>query len=99
VGDSRDQVPGFFRVLMRLTLRSIMAAKEEQEMLIRQSGLDWTIVRPGGLTNEPATGEYRSGMDRSIKATRISRADVAAFMLDQLTDDRYLGKTPAISRG
>jgi putative NADH-flavin reductase len=99
VGDSRDQVPGFFRVLMRLTLRSIMAAKEEQEALIRQSGLDWTIVRPGGLTDGPATGEYRSGMDHSIKATRISRADVAAFILEQLADDRYLRMTPAISNG
>lgn len=97
VGDSRDQVPGFFRVLMQLTLKRIMAAKEEQEALIKRSGLDWTIVRPGGLTDGPATGDYRSGTDPALKATRIARADVAAFVLQQLVDDRYLHQTPAVS--
>lgn len=74
-----------------------MAAKEAQEQLIRESGLDWTIVRPGGLTDGPATGAYRSGTDRSIRATRVSRADVADFVLQQLTDLRYLHQAPAVS--
>ncbi len=97
VGDSREQVAAAFRVIMQLTLRKIMAAKEAQEQLIRESGLDWTIVRPGGLTDGPATGAYRSGTDRSIRATRVSRADVADFVLQQLTDNRYLHQTPAVS--
>lgn len=97
VGDSRDQVPTFFRVIMQLTLKKIMAAKEVQEQLIRDSELRWTIVRPGGLTDGPATGAYRSGTDRSIQATRVSRADVADFVLQQLTHERYLRQTPAIS--
>lgn len=97
VGDSRDQVPTFFRVIMQLTLKKIMAAKEFQEQLIRDSGLDWTIVRPGGLTDGPATGTYLSGTDKSIKATRVSRADVADFVLQQLVDDRYMRQAPAIS--
>ena len=97
VGDSRDQVPGFFRVLMQLTLKKVMAAKEEQEQLIRDSGLAWTIVRPGGLTDGPATGDYRSGVDKSIQATRVARADVADFVLQQLLDERYLRQAPAVS--
>ena len=97
VGDSREQVPAFFRVIMQLTLKKIMAAKEVQEQLIRDSGLDWTIVRPGGLTDGPATGAYRSGTDKSIKATRVSRADVADFVLRQLLDERYLRQAPAVS--
>lgn len=97
VGDSIAQVPGFFRLIMRLTLKRIMQAKEEQERLIRASELDWTIVRPGGLTDGPATGGYRSGTDPAIRATRVSRADVAGFVLQQLTDTRYLRQTPAIS--
>ncbi len=97
VGDSRDQVPTFFRVIMQLTLKKIMAAKEAQEQLIRDSGLNWTIVRPGGLTDGPATGAYLSGTDKSIKATRVSRADVADFVLQQLIDDRYLRQAPAVS--
>ncbi|MBK5930866.1 NAD(P)-dependent oxidoreductase [Halochromatium salexigens] len=97
VGDSRDQVPGFFRVIMQLTLKKIMAAKEVQEQRIRDSGLDWTIVRPGGLTDGPATGSYRSGVDKSIQATRVARADVADFVLQQLLDERYLRQAPAVS--
>jgi putative NADH-flavin reductase len=97
VGDSIDQLPIYFKILKKLMLQSVYDAKEEQERMIRESGLDWTIVRPGGLTDGPRTGHYASGLDKSIKATRVSRADVAEFMLKQLTDDRYLRKTPAIS--
>lgn len=97
VGDSIAQVPAFFRVLMRLTLKQIMAAKEEQEALIRATDLEWTIVRPGGLTDGPRTGRYRSGTDPSIKATRVARADVAEFVVQQLDDLQYVRQTPAIS--
>lgn len=97
VGDSIDQVPGFFRVLMKLTLKRIMQAKEEQERLIMASGLDWTIVRPGGLTDGPLTGSYRSGLDKSIKATRVSRADVADFIVRELAEGQYIGAAPAVS--
>ena len=97
VGDSKDQVPLFFKVLMQLALKKVMAAKEEQERLIRASGLEWTIVRPGGLTDGPKTGTYRSGLDKSLIAARLTRADVADFVLQQLTDDRFLRQTPAVT--
>jgi uncharacterized protein YbjT (DUF2867 family) len=97
VGDSRDQLPFVFRAFMKLTLGRIMAAKEAQEELIRASGLDWTIVRPGGLIDGPATGNYRYGLDKSIGTGRISRADVADFVLRQLTDDRFVGQAPAVT--
>lgn len=64
-----------------------------------RSDLEWTIVRPGAFTDGPRTGDYRRGSagdDRSTKL-KISRADVADFLLAQLTDDTYLGQTPAIS--
>jgi putative NADH-flavin reductase len=97
VGDSREQISWAFRVIMDLTLKPIMMAKEEQERLIKASGLDWTIVRPGGLTDGPRTGAYRFGRDRSIKGGRISRADVADFVLRQLTDPAFIHQTPAVS--
>lgn len=97
VGDSKDQVPMFFKMLMKTALRKAMAAKEEQERLVRESGLDWTIVRPGGLTNGPATGTYAFGMDKSLVAGQVARADVAEFVLRQLTDDTYLRQAPAIT--
>jgi uncharacterized protein YbjT (DUF2867 family) len=97
VGDSKDQVPLFFRVLMLLMLRKVMAAKEEQERLIAASALDWTIVRPGGLTDGPKTGNSRSGLDKSLIAARLSRADVADFVLKQLTDDRFVRQAVAVT--
>ncbi|HYN78981.1 MAG TPA: SDR family oxidoreductase [Lamprocystis sp. (in: g-proteobacteria)] len=97
VGDSKDQVPLFFKVLMQLALKKVMAAKEEQERLIQASRLDWTIVRPGGLTDGARTGTYRSGTDKSLIAARLTRADVADFVLQQLTDDRYLHQAPTVT--
>lgn len=100
VGDSVGQTPWYFKYIARpLILRNIFADKEIQEQLIRESGLDWVIVRPAILTNGPRTGLYRHGFgvtDRTIK-NRISRADVAEFMLKQLTDDTYLRETVGIS--
>ncbi|MGB5834532.1 MAG: SDR family oxidoreductase [Thiohalocapsa sp.] len=97
VGDSIDQVAAFFRAIMKLTLKRVMEAKERQEQAIMASDLDWTIVRPGGLTDGPRTGNYQSGLEKSIKATRVSRADVAEFVLSELTAGDYISATPAIS--
>lgn len=97
VGDSRDQVPAFFKVLMKTALKKPMEDKERQEQIVAASGLDWTIVRPGGLTNGPRTGRYRAGLDRSIVAGQVSRADVAEFVLRQLDDLTYRHKAPAIT--
>ncbi len=66
--------------------------KARQEAIVRASGLDWTLVRPGALTNGPRRSRYRHGprVGHWLWTVRISRADVAAFMLDQLEDARYL---------
>ncbi len=73
--------------------------KVRQEAVIRASDLDWTIVRPGALTNGPARGRYRQGdrVGHWLWTVRISRADVAAFMLDQLSDRRYVRATVGIA--
>ena len=97
VGESKDQVPFAFKLLMKSVLKKPMQDKERQEALLKASGLDWTIVRPGGLTNGPATGRYRAGLDPKISAGQVSRADVAAFVLAQLTDLTYLHRAPAIT--
>lgn len=97
VGDSHGQ-PGFMftHVAVPLFLKHAMADKEIQEKYIKASNLDWIIVRPGGLTDGPRTSEYRHGLAKDISG-RIARADVAEFMLKQLTDDTYLRQTPAIA--
>jgi putative NADH-flavin reductase len=98
-GDSRGH-GGFLYdyVLFPLLLKGIYADKDRQEALIRASDTDWTIVRPGFLINGPLTGNYRVFTDLSgITAGRISRADVAHFMLKEIESGRYLRQTPLIT--
>lgn len=97
VGNSRKQVSFFIRyIIVPLVLRNAIADHEDKERIIKQSNLDWVIVRPAGLTNGSHTGEYRAGETIDLGA-RISRADVADFMLKQVSDDAYLKKTPGLS--
>jgi len=100
IGDSKGQLgPVYNFIVIPVLLRGIFADKEVQETIIKESSLQWVIVRPGALTNGPRTGKYRAGFandDGSIRG-KISRADVADFMLLQLVDDTYLGKTPGLS--
>jgi putative NADH-flavin reductase len=70
-----------------------------QEALIADSiDIDWVIVRPATLTNGPGRGDYRHGFEVGsyIWPSRVSRADVADFMLKQLNDDTYAGTAPGI---
>lgn len=85
-------------VMLPLLLRNVMNDHAREEAIIRQSTLDWVIVRPPRLTDGPYTGRYRSGEDikeRTLLAS-ISRADVADFIVTQLTDGRYVHKAPAV---
>jgi putative NADH-flavin reductase len=73
--------------------------KVRQEKLIEESDADWVIVRPAVLTNAPARGKYRHGrkIGNYIWTNRIARADVADFMLKQLTDDDYIGSAVGVA--
>ena len=72
--------------------------KARQERRIAASSVDWVIVRPGRLTNGEKRGAYRHGRDVGsfLRTVRISRADVADFMLNQLTDGAYLRSAVAV---
>lgn len=85
-------------VVAPILLRNVSADHAEKEQIIRHSGLDWTIVRPPRLTNGPRTGTYRHGEDIHARQVvpRISRADVAEFMVSQLDDPTHLHRAPAI---
>jgi putative NADH-flavin reductase len=98
-GDSRGH-GGFFydRLVQPLLLRAIYADKDRQERLIRQSTAEWIIVRPGFLTNGPLTGTYRVLTELTgVKAGKISRADVAHFMLTQLQTPTFLRQSPLLT--
>jgi putative NADH-flavin reductase len=98
-GDSQGH-GGFVydKLILPLLLKNIYKDKTRQEGVIRQSQLDWIVVRPAQLTDTPMTGQYQVWTDLTGKtAGKISRADVADFVLQQLTSDRYLHQTPLIS--
>jgi putative NADH-flavin reductase len=73
--------------------------KSKQEKIIFKSDLDWTIVRPGPLTNGKKRLKYKHGLNvgNYIFTRMISRADVADFMIKQLSDKTYLRMTPGIT--
>ena len=81
-----------------LILPFIFYDKIRQEKLIEESETDWVIVRPAVLTNAPARGKYRHGRNvgNYLWTNRIARADVADFMLKQLTDDDYIGSAVCV---
>jgi hypothetical protein len=73
--------------------------KVRQEDLIIESDRDWVIVRAGVLINGEARGSYRHGpkVGSYLWPGKISRADVAGFMLMQLNDDTYIGTAPGVA--
>jgi len=98
-GDSRGH-GGFLydRIIEPTLLHTIYQDKDRQEKLLRDSDRDWIIVRPGMLTNNEAIGRYRVLLDLTgITAGKIARADVAAFVLKQLSSDDFLRKTPLLT--
>ena len=94
-GDTRR---GFYGNATWMLIASRIKDKELMEKTVAECGLDWIIARPVYLTNGPRTGSYRVGLDLSVSLwPKISRADVADFMLKQLSDNTYLHKMPTIS--
>ncbi len=98
-GDSRGHGGFFFdRIVSPFLLRPFFEDKDRQEELIRASDTDWIIVRPGFLTNGQLTSKYRVLTDLSgVRAGKISRADVAHFILENISSREYIGKTPLIT--
>ncbi|RLM91115.1 NAD(P)-dependent oxidoreductase [Haloarcula sp. Atlit-7R] len=97
LGSSTSAVPWYVRLANATVLADLMADKARQEERVMQSDLDWTIVRPGGLTDEPGTGEYVHGVDTHVTAGPIPRADVAEFLLWVIETEGYVHETPSLT--
>ncbi|MBE9031033.1 SDR family oxidoreductase [filamentous cyanobacterium LEGE 11480] len=100
VGDSWSNLDFYWKyVMFGCILRKVFADHQLQERYVKQSHLDWTIVRPSAFIDGPRTGSYRHGFSSNDKTStlKIARSDVADFLLKQLTTDTYLGKTPGLS--
>lgn len=98
-GDSAGHAGFLFdNLIFPLLLRHVYADKDRQEAIVRESGLDWVLVRPSVLNDKPRKDVVRALTDlTSFHGGTISRADVASFALDQLRSDAWLHRSPLIS--
>ena len=100
VGDPNDS-PALFDLiinfLLKILSRHVYADMVQTVAKVRASDLDWTIVRVPMLTDDPRSGKIQVGYVGKGMGTRISRADMADFILKQVKDNAYLHKAPAIS--
>jgi uncharacterized protein YbjT (DUF2867 family) len=98
-GDSRGHGGFVFdKLIFPLLLRKVYADKDRQEAIVRQSGLDWVLVRPVVLNDKTGSGTVRALTDLSeVHGGTISRQDVASFVLDQVSDERWLRQAPLIT--
>ena len=86
-GDSLDAAPWFARRFLKI----VIADKSQAEDYLRASGLDYTIVRPGGLLNKEAQGRaYLTGDTRAM--SWIRREDLARLLVQALDDPKAIGK-------
>jgi len=95
VGESRSNMAQPIRfIVCDVLLRVPFADHNINEQRLSKSSLKYTLVRPGSLTDGPKTGNLKHGSEKIIMKgnTKISRANVAAFMLKQLTDTTYTNK-------
>jgi putative NADH-flavin reductase len=98
VGETYRQAPVPAKIFFRTLLRGIYADKAVGERMIRNSGLEWTIVQPVVLNDGPLTKKYRAGETLPMSGMpQISRADTAHFILDRIHDPSTFGRTLIIS--
>ncbi len=98
-GGSGSQMPLPLGLLMKVLLAKPLADHDAQEDIVTASGLDWTIVRPTGLTGKPATGQWQSleVTDPGTLRGSIPRADLAVCMLGLVEDQSAVGKAYGVS--
>jgi putative NADH-flavin reductase len=98
VHDSRDELNALRKVFVPLLFHNSAADHEINESMIKQSHVDWIIIRPPMLINGERTSAYRSGEHLRARAIipQFSRADLAEFILKQLADDSYLDKAAEV---
>lgn len=85
------------RTIMKIAVPKILNDAIKHYEVLKSSGLNWIIVRGPRLTNEPKTGTYRVGWVGVNASTKISRADLAHFILSQVDDEQFSLQMPFVS--
>ena len=97
IGESWDTLSLMNRLFFATLLKSARDDHETQESAVKESGLDWTIIRPSGLQDSPRTGVYDYGKNIQTKKSTIARADVADLILKSLGDDQLIAKAVTVT--
>jgi putative NADH-flavin reductase len=87
----------FMRGLMKLFARDVLEDAQQHSEQVMASDLDWTLVRPPRLTEDPGTGQYESGELSLGPGAKLTRDDLGKFMVEQVEDDRYVGEAPMVA--
>jgi putative NADH-flavin reductase len=95
--DAPDLISKLMNLLLKALSRNVYEDMVETVRLVRTSGLDWTIVRAPMLTDDPMTGKVEPAWVGKGLGMRLTRGDLAAFLMAQLEDDTYLRQAPALS--
>jgi putative NADH-flavin reductase len=83
--------------LIKLLLKDVFIDRENQLKVLEESSLDWIAVRIPRLTDGPATGSINAFFGNASPAMKVTRADLADFMLEQLTSDQWCRQAPILS--
>lgn len=102
IGHPREHLVGLVYRAMAFLLppsqRALLADRREQERIVRESELDWTLVRPPRLSNEAAGHRVRAAPDLVIDSfAHVGRADLARFLLDVVRDGRFVRQGVAVA--
>lgn len=107
VRDAARDTPGFMDNLIVFIMKNVAGSGARNALtdgishaeLIRNSGLDWTIVRGPMLTEDPAKGSYQVGYVGTVKGIKLTRADLATFLLTEWETGQHLGQMPFVTNG
>lgn len=98
-GDSAEKLSTPERLTQTALLGRAYADKDLQEQLLRDSALDWTIARPGILSDNRKSNAYKVLVEKETwRNGMINRADVADFLVSAAEQGTYLHQTPALQR-
>ncbi|ANF52064.1 epimerase [Chryseobacterium glaciei] len=98
-GESKNYLSLFMRTVISLFLKDQYINKTEMEKLITKSSLKWEIIRPGMLTNGSTNSSYKvlSELKKGMKVGKISRADVAKYLIDEAENQRFIHQYVALT--
>lgn len=97
LGETRKKLSLAWKLTFSLLLRPQIKDTEVQEVLVRTSGLDWTLVRPVGLTDEDVARSPKVSLTDEIVSMEISRSQVAAVEAEAITRPDWVGATVSLS--